>query len=260
MFYDEMVNALNVQCGDNIWLSSELILLIFKLKAKGVNFDGSSLIDAFLNAVGRKGTILIPTFSFDFSNKQLYDIKNTKGTAGMLGNIALARNDFKRTKHPLHSFAVCGKDQEYLISMENKHSFGVDSPFGYCVGKNVKQIILGTDYVHAMTFIHYAEAVCNVPYRFPKSFTGKYINDLGKEEVRTYDYSARKLEIEPVEKFNRIGSILEDMGISKKLEFEGITCYIIDLAASFPVICKDILENQCSNIYDFNIPRNEIFN
>ena len=78
----------------------------------------------------------------------------------------------------------------------------MDSPFGYCLGKHVRQIILGTDYVHAMTFIHYAEYVCNVPYRFAKSFTGQYVTREGIEEQRTYDYPARKLEIEPKEIFN----------------------------------------------------------
>ena len=215
--YEKIVSQFNLQKGDSIWLSSELIKLALILKKKQIKFDGNELISAFQNSVGEEGTILIPTFSFDFSNKKYYDILHTKGTTGALGNLALHRDDFKRTKHPMHSFMVWGKDKRLLTSMDNKNSFGLDSPFGYCIGNHVKQVILGTDYVHAVTFIHYAEATCNVPYRFAKSFTGEYVTENGEAEIRTYDYVARKLEIQPEEAFNRMGNILETEGISKKI-------------------------------------------
>ena len=257
--YNRLVEQFHISSGDRIWLSSELIKMIFELKKKGIRFDGSALIDAFQEALGVEGTIMIPTFSFEFSNKGYYDIVNSKGTTGVLGNIALERKDFRRTQHPMHSFAVWGKDMEELVGMTNNNSFGSDSPFGYCVGKHVKQIIIGTDYTHAMTFVHYAEVICNVPYRFFKSFTGKYTNIYGVEEKRTYVYAARKLEIEPKEVFNRIGAILEKKGISQKIIINGLECYCIDLAASFPIICDDIINNQCRNIYEFNIERELIF-
>lgn len=259
MEYKELVDQLNVKKGDRIWLSSELIKLVLQFKKAGIKFDGNELINAFQNQVGSEGTIIIPVFTFDFSNKGYYDIKKTKGTTGALGNIALAREDFRRTQHPMHSFMVWGKDRDELASIKNRNSFGNDSPFGYCVGKHVKQIILGTDYVHAMTFVHYAEVVCNVPYRFPKSFRGLYVDECGHEEEREYDYAARKLEIEPEERFNKIGEILENKGISQKLLFGGLECYNIDLASSFPVICEDIIHNMCRNIYDFNIARDKVF-
>lgn len=259
MIYENFVNQLNIKNGDRIWLSSELIQLILQFKAKGIRFDASALLNAFQHTIGESGTLMLPTFSFEFSNNQYYDINKTKGTTGALGNIALQREDFRRTQHPMHSFAVWGKDQKKLISMKNKHSFGFDSPFGYCVSNHVKQIILGTDYVHAMTFIHYAEVVCNVPYRFTKNFTGTYLTEEGIEEQRTYDYAARKLEIEPEERFNRIGQILEERGVSKRIDIDGVECYVIDLAMSFLLICKDIIQNECANIYDFNIPRNQIW-
>lgn len=259
MDYVSLVEQLQINKGDNIWLSSALIKMVLQFKKAGIKFDGSALIDVFQEAVGLDGTIMLPTFSFEFSKRRKHDVLNTKGTTGALGNIALGRKDFSRTRHPMHSFAVWGKDKDTLVGMENKHSFGVDSPFGYCIGNHVKQVILGTDYVHAMTFIHYAEAVCNVPYRFAKSFTGIYIDANGNEEERTYDYAARKLDIEPEEVFNKIGAILESKGISKKLCINGLECYVIDLASSFSIICDDIIYNQCRNIYDFNIERGLIF-
>ena len=67
-------------------------------------------------------------------------------------------------------------------------------------------------------------------------------------------------EIEPEEVFNKMGQVLEAKSVSKALSIEGIECYDIDLALSFPIICEDIISNQCKNIYDFNVSRESIFN
>lgn len=257
--YEKIVDCFELTEGDNVWISSELIKLVLILQDKNITFEGNELINAFQKKIGVTGTILIPTFSFEFSNKGFYDIKKTIGVTGALGNIALKRDDFNRTNHPMHSFAVWGNDQKILTSMMNKNSFGFDSPFGYCIKKKVKQIIIGADYNRAFTFIHYAEVSCNVPYRYQKSFTGEYVNKNGSTELRTYDYMVRNLDISPTEQFNRIGKVLEKECISKKINVLGIDCYLLDLAKSFPIICKDIIENKCANLYDFNISRNIIF-
>ena len=77
--YENIVSQFELKQGDSIWLSTELIKLVLSLKKKQIKFDGNELIDAFQKAVGEEGTILIPTFSFDFSNKHHYDFLNTKG-------------------------------------------------------------------------------------------------------------------------------------------------------------------------------------
>lgn len=159
----------------------------------------------------------------------------------------------------MHSFAVWGKDQEKLCVMENKHSFGPDSPFAYCKENNVTQIMLGTDYVHAMTFVHYAETTCTVPYRFPKSFTGIYVTSDGREEERTYDYAARRLDVGTTEQFNRIGAILEERGAAQMKDYCGFISRIVHLGDSYDLICEDILHNQCRNIYDFEVSRENLF-
>lgn len=257
--YREIINQFNIKTGDRIWLSSEVIKYALLFKKKGGRFEASLLLEAFQEAVGEEGTLLLPTFCWDFSNKQKYDYLHSKGNAGVLGNVALQRPDFKRTKHPMHSFAAWGKDQETLCSMDNKHAFGEDSPFGYCRANNVKQIMLGVDYIQAMTFVHYAETMCRVPYRFAKSFTGIYVTEKGVEEERTYDYAARRLDVGTQEEFNRIGIILEERGIACKVEFEGIVSHVAMLGDSYDVICDDIWHNMCRNIYDFSVPREELF-
>ena len=259
MDYRDIVAAMNVKEGERIWLSSDIIAYALSFRKEKKKFDQNALLDAFIEALGPEGTLLIPTFNFDFSNHGYYDYVKSKGTTGALGNTALARGDFARTTHPLHSFAVWGKDKEYLVSMNNNNSFGTDSPFSYCIQRHVRQIILGTDYVHALTFMHYAEATCAVPYRYMKTFVGEYTDADGVTETRSYVYPVRKLEIRPEECSNLIGEVFEQRGIAYQVDIEGISNISLDLAESYPVLCDDILHNQCRNIYNFNVPREEIF-
>lgn len=257
--YESIVEQFNIKKGDRIWLSSDIISFAMEFRRNKQKLDQNELLDAFIDAVGPEGTILIPTFNFDFSNKGYYDYTNSKGTTGALGNTALKRADFTRTKHPLHSFAVYGADREYLCSMNNSNSFGTDSPFGYCIQRHVKQIILGTDYRHALTFMHYAESCCNVPYRYMKTFHGIYVDENGIEEEREYIYPVRQLEIHPEECSNKIGKIFEEKGISVKTKLCDIESCVFDLAETYILICDDIIHNQAKNIYDFDIDRDKIF-
>ncbi len=257
--YEEILSNFHIQPGERIWLSSELLKFALLFKSRGVLFDPSALLDTVQDLLGREGTLLLPTFCFDFSNTRRYDYLHARGNTGVLGNTALQRGDFIRTQHPMHSFAVWGKDAQSLYAMQNKHAFGIDSPFEYCREKNVRQIMLGTDYVHAMTFIHYAEAMCQVPYRFAKSFTGIYITPDGRQEERTYDYAARRLDVGTVEQFNRMGAVLERSKIAYTVDYEGIVSHVVMLGDSYEAICKDIQFNMCRNIYDFSIPREKLF-
>lgn len=259
MNYWDIPKEIGVKRGDKIYLSSSFMQIALMYKKNGQKFDGNKLIDAFVDLLGDTGTLLIPTFSYEFCRKGIYDIHNTRGVTGALGNIALQRDDFMRTNHPIHSFAVWGDDQKFLCELQNLNSFGDDSPFSYMLEQKVKQIIIGTDYTHAFTFSHYGEVKAKVPYRFIKRFTGKYIDRDGSESVRTYEYPARDLSFSSVDCSNKIGKILEKNGIAKKYFFDGFEIYSIDLAGSFPYVYNDAYYNMCENLYDFSIERKYIW-
>ena len=71
--FDELIDCLEIERGDRIWLSSEIIKLILLCKKEGEVFDASMLLDCFQSAVGEEGTLLLPTFNFEFSNSGRYD-------------------------------------------------------------------------------------------------------------------------------------------------------------------------------------------
>lgn len=257
--YEQIASCLQIQTGDRVYLSSNIMQLAFLAMQHGEQFSPDRLIDSFQQILSPEGTLLIPTFHFNFSNHGIYDYCNTPCSTGALGNAALKRADFKRTLHPMHSFAVWGKDQSLLCFMENRNSFGDDSPFGYMLEKNVIQIMLGADYQQCMTFVHFVERQADVPYRFYKEFTGTYTDANGISNTRTYEYPARYLEMGSVEKFNRIGKILEEKSISKKILINNLPVIRVPLADSYPIIYEDAKNNMARNLYDFNCPREHIW-
>ena len=259
MIYDEIVEQLGIKSGEKLWISSDITRYVLWARKNKEEFSPARLIEVLQESVGSEGTLLFPVFSFEFSNHGRYDYKNSKGTSGHLGNLALSTEGFRRTSHPMHSFAVWGRDRDMLCAMENLHSFGDDSPFGYCRTENVRQLMLGTDHKHAMTYVHYVETVCRVPYRFAKTFRGIYVTEDGKEEEREYLYAARRLDVGTKECFNRMGDILEQAGIGYAKEIRGIENHSVLLGSSHEPMCDDILHNMCRNLYDFEVSREELF-
>ncbi len=257
--YLDIASHLNIKKGERIYLSSDIMAISYIAQLNGEKFDMNQFIDSFLDLLTPEGTLLIPTFNFQFSNKGMYNYLKSPSTTGALGNTALRRKDFKRTMHPMHSFCVWGKDKEYLCNMKNLNSFGEDSPFAYMRKENVVQIMLGTDYQRSMTFVHYVEKKADVPYRFYKEFQGNYIDENGHETERTYQYPARYLELGSVEKFNRIGKILEEKKIAYNYEIDGISIKRVNLGQSYDVIFEDAKNNECRNLYDFECDRDIIW-
>lgn len=258
--YREIAAGIRLKQGDRVYLSSDILALAWAARQHGENFTADELIDSFQKQITPEGTLLIPAFHFGFSNEGSYDYRNTPSSAGALGNAALKRKDFRRTAHPMHSFCVWGKDQERLCSMQNRNSFGSDSPFAYMHKEHVIQVMLGTDYQRSLTFVHYVEFMADVPYRFYKEFTGSYTDENGIRTERTYQYPARYLEPGSTEKFNRIGSILEEQEKAESYEINGIQIKKVLLADSYPLIYQDAKENMCRNLYDFKTDREKIWN
>ncbi len=261
MSYRNIPSYIGLKKGDRVYLSSDITILGYLCKKQGEDFSMDTLIDVFLACIEDEGTLIIPTFNFEFSNEGTYNYYSSPSTTGALGNCALKRKDFRRTQHPMHSFAVAGREQNILCSMENLNSFGKDSPFEYMRENNVIQVMLGTDYQRSMTFVHYVENMCNVPYRFYKEFTGQYVNEYGIETTVTYQYPARYLEYNSVEKFNRMGKILKSNGVSIEYVINDlVNINKVKLGDSYSYIENDIKNNMCRNIYDFSIPREDIWN
>ena len=110
--YTDIVKHINICSDDIILLSSNLMKTIFYAKKYEKEFNYNKFIDSFLEVIGTNGTLLIPSYNWDFCKGIAFDYKNTISKTGILADEAVKRSDFKRTKHPLYSHIVWGKDKD----------------------------------------------------------------------------------------------------------------------------------------------------
>lgn len=234
--------------GDVVLISSDVTRLFTICHENNEEFDINVFIDEIKKVVGETGTILFPTYNWDYCHNVPFNYKKTRSQTGLMGQIAMKRSDFKRTKHPIYSFAVYGKDQEMLCKMNNITSFGPDSPFAYLEDVKACNIIIDVPYNHCFTFMHYIEQKTQVSYRYEKTFSVDYVDEKGKKEVRSYSMYVRNLDMDVVNDMTKMGELFEAKGISCKQFINDIEFKKVDLALCAPLIEDDIRFNRSKKI------------
>lgn len=246
--YKSIPQKWGLKDGDVAFISSDITDLFATCLENGDKFDINSFIDEIIKVVGKNGTVVFPTYNWDFCHNVAFNYKKTKSKTGCLGEIALKRADFKRTKHPIYSFAVAGKDQELLCSMNNITSFGSDSPFAYFENVKAKNIIIDVPYNQCYTFIHYIEQKIGTPYRYEKVFTGEYIEEDGTSSIKSYSMYVRDLDLDVVTDMYEMGQLFEEKGLSNRIRINGINFWIVDMASTVPLIEDDIRNNRSKKL------------
>jgi len=177
---NDIKNALinvGVQKGDVIMVHSD-IKSFGRLATSDRDFLLQNLVDAIKESVGNNGTIIMPTFTYNFFKSKPYDTTNSKSAVGVLTEYFRKQPDVSRTLHPTHCVAIFGRRKNEILSV-GKGTFDRDSIFGKLHKINCKFIFLGAPF-RICTFIHYIENMHKVPYRYMKKFRGRIIAD-GKE-------------------------------------------------------------------------------
>lgn len=253
--FERIISKLdNINQGDILYIVSDILSLSIVCRENAERFDLNRFLDSIINKVGSEGTVLIPTFNWDFCKGETFDIRKTVSRTGALGNAALKRTDFKRSKHPLYSFMVWGKDRELLTEMDPKDAFGADSVFGYLHRNKAKALVIGLPTLSGLTFIHYVEQMVGVPYRYSKDFTAGYIDANGSESQKTYSMYVRDLDMDPrhIDGFKPLGNILENKGISINYCINDVEFHIVDLEKMYAIVKDDIVNNDSKNMYHYN--------
>jgi FkbH-like protein len=114
-------------------------------------------------------TIAVPTFTFDFCKTGRFDPRQSRPETGQLGRMVMDLTAFRRTTHPIYSFAVAGPRADEVLACKSSTTFSPDSPFGLFDRENARLVMLGCGWEFCTQFHHYEEEAA-VPYRFYKTF------------------------------------------------------------------------------------------
>ncbi len=242
MKIEKIFESINISNGDKVLVSSSILKFLIKYKKENKIFDANLIIDLLISKIGKEGTLLFPTFNWDFCKGRDFDYYKTQSSSGSLGNFALQRSEFQRTKNPIYSFAVTGKDKDYICGLQHESCFGLDSPFGYLIKNRGKNLFIDIDYKEGFTFDHIAEEAVGVDYRYFKNFEGFYINKLNKKEKVYYKMYVRDLSLGIDmtvidKKFDKI--LINNNAYEKKI-IDGINFTLIDIGKAYELAVKDL--------------------
>jgi len=242
---DMYAKKMNIYKGDTIFVSNDTRKMMWDAMRNNANSDMNIFIDGLIEAVGEEGTVIFPTYNWDFCKGKEFDIRNTPCKTGILGKVALQRNDFYRTKHPIYSFAVHGYYADKLLAMNNKDSFGLDSPFAFLKEHNVINYIIDVSLKDCFTFVHFAEEHSGyVKHRYVKNFSASYIDEFGKKSNRTYSMFVRDLDLNVETTIDPIEEDFIKNGVEEKISINSSYIKRIEMAKAYDILLKDIIENK----------------
>jgi aminoglycoside 3-N-acetyltransferase len=220
---------------------NDVVLVHSSFKSFGGVVGGpQTVIDAILELLGKEGTLIVPTFSWDFCNKIPFDVRHSPSKQGIISEMVRQNPISKRILHPIYSFSIIGKLSKKLSNLKYESSFGRDSLFGKLREINGKILLIGVKFIEANTFIHHVEEVIGTDYRFLKKFEG-YVID--KNENKTWDYfymNVKPLDGTVETNFDRIEKLCESNDITNSIKIGNSTVKLMNAKELFDFTYKEI--------------------
>jgi|TARA_B110000261_G_C13039889_1_gene339868 aminoglycoside N3'-acetyltransferase len=232
---NHFINDLGIQPDDLVFMFSGIFGL-------GKLENGLQTIESAIQRALPKGTLIIPTFSYSWSQGEKFN-KNTKcPEMGSFSNYVLGLPNYIRTNNPNFSVSIRVNDYnkklvDYFLDISND-CFGDGSIFDKVVEYSKKNrawiLLLGgafNDVKYRSTFIHYAQQKVGVPHRYVKSFYSPddpkiYIKQLVRclSEEEFLQNSFRKVEglkfRFPIEEnYDLYGKDIENAGLITQKDF-----------------------------------------
>jgi aminoglycoside 3-N-acetyltransferase len=204
-----------VEPGDTLLVHSNIKRTLSEARRSGVAVKPDDILSSFLDAVGPKGTLLLPLFNFDFANGKAFDIRSTPSQMGALTEVGRLRQEAVRTGHPIYSFAAIGFRSKEFEGVDNQSGYAEDSPFGILKRLDGKIASLDLDDQDSMTFYHHVEEMKKVSYRYFKSFNGSYTDAAGIATEKTYTLFVRDVENGVRTDVNTAGALMWQQGFYK---------------------------------------------
>jgi len=177
----------------------------------------------------KNSTVLIPTYSYSYTKKEIYDMINTPSDVGHVTE-ALRKNwCYARTIDPLFSYIVLGPG----VSKENffprdYESFGDNSLIAELYEKNAMICSIASSWTRTFTELHLIERMLEMKYRQNKTFHGKTIDTSGDTHetsvtffCKNYDYNLRSGHAQLAEDLIK-DDVIKTINIEDRLQIKGV--------------------------------------
>jgi aminoglycoside 3-N-acetyltransferase len=224
--------------------AGDIVLVHSSYKAFGeVDGGPQTVLDALLEILTPDGTLIMPTFNFNFNKGEPWDVNKTPSHMGILTEIARTRPDARRVFHPFYSFAILGKLKDELTRVRYKDSYGMESIFMKLRELDAKIMIIGLSYTHSMTFFHHIEQMNGVDYRYIKAFTGQVTDENGRTYEDTFTMLVRDLDKGVITEVDPMGEVLEKRGVVSIATIGEATVKLMKANDVFRITSEEMIRN-----------------
>ena len=190
---EDIVHALEeveIEEGDAIFVHSNLGFFGELDGASTREEYTKAFYEAVWSVIGESGTLVVPTFTYSFTEGNSFDPEETPSDMGMFSEYVRELDESQRSIDPNFSIAAVGDLAEDLTADAPNHSFGRDSFWERFLANDGKYCNFNFD--AASTSIHYAERCLDVEYRWDKPFAGE-ISRGDETERRVFYHYVRDL-------------------------------------------------------------------
>jgi aminoglycoside 3-N-acetyltransferase len=142
------------------------VLMVHSSFDRFAGFSGkpSDVIRALQDAVGPRGTILMPTLPFtgtavDYASRGgVFDVRLTPSQVGLLTELFRRSPEVSRSVHPTHPVAAWGARTTEMLAHHHlaRTPCGEGTPFARLLEHDGRILLLGAD-IESLTFFHYIE-------------------------------------------------------------------------------------------------------
>lgn len=146
------------------------------------------VIEVFLDVLGPKGTLVVPTYSYSIGRGNVFEVETTRSAIGEFTEIFRQRSGAIRSRDPMLSSAGIGPASREVLQTISQSCYGEGSTFHRLHEADAKICTLGISLRWA-TFRHHIEEMAGVPFRFVKRFTGT-VRECGQDTQETWSYFA----------------------------------------------------------------------
>lgn len=234
----EGLRSVGLKEGDVVFSHVGLGMLGYPEEGASVEMGYSLLREALLEVIGQEGTWLVPTYSYSYCKNEVYDPQATPSAVGEFTNYFRKLPDAKRSLDPIFSVAGIGPRTDEVIRDLPLDCFGEDCVYSRLIRINAKICNIGVGFRYA-TFVHHVEQAYNVPYRFPKTFSGMTLIN-GRLRQESWIYNVRFLIENTRPDLNRLEEEARKLRLVKisRVGLGEITC----------ITCRDMYNLCVENI------------
>jgi aminoglycoside 3-N-acetyltransferase len=160
---------------------ASVVLVHSSLSSFGrVEGGADTVVNALLEALGKDGTLVVPTFN---ASPGEFDPSKTPSTTGAITEAVRTRPQAVRSHHPTHSIAAIGPLAADIVEgHERVSAFGRGSPLFKLLQVRGSVLMLGTNHT-SNSMVHVAEEIAGVGY-LDRSQPVKLISPSGKTTTK----------------------------------------------------------------------------